>query len=150
MHDAVVIALTSPIIIGIYYDGTLVERFDSTQQSSDALPLLFETIASKYTLRTLIYAKGPGSFMAIKVAYLFLKTYSIVKTIPLLAADAFYFNGNCPFKAVGKLCFVKIDGTITTQKFETVPMAYFDLPGDLNLDDFTDEALPFYGIDAVG
>jgi len=150
MHDAVVIALTSPIIIGIYKDGELVERFESEKQSSDALPELFERILEKYSLSHLVYAKGPGSFMAIKIAYLFLKTLSIVLNIRLLAADAFYFNGNQPLKAVGKLYFVKMAGNIETKKFEAPVPANFRLPSQLNLNDFSGDALPYYGIGAVG
>ncbi len=150
MHDAVVIALTSPILVGIYKDGVLVERFESAEQSSDALPELFERILKKYTLSTIVYAKGPGSFMAIKIAYLYLKTLSIVLGCRLLAGDAFYFNGNRPLKAVGKLYFVKIADTIETKKFETPVPADFRLPSKLNLNDFSDDALPYYGIGAVG
>ena len=150
MHDAVVIALTSPIVVGIYKDGRLVERLENHSPSSDALPALFEQILEKYELSHLVYANGPGSFMAIKVAYLFLKTLSIVLNIRLLAADAFYFNGNRPIKAVGKLHFVKMASTITTQKFETPVAADFRLPSQLNLNDFSEDALPYYGIGAVG
>jgi tRNA A37 threonylcarbamoyladenosine modification protein TsaB len=150
MHDAVVIALTSPIIVGIYKEGRLVDRFESRRQSSDALPELFEIILQKYRLSHLVYANGPGSFMAIKVAYIFLKTISIVQGIRLLATDAFYFNGNQPLKAVGKLYFVKIAATIKTKKFETPVTAEFRLPSQLNLNDFSDDTLPYYGIGAVG
>lgn len=150
MHDAVVIALTSPIVVGIYKDGTLVERYESHKQSSDALPELFDAILKKYTLSHLIYANGPGSFMAIKVAYLYLKTVSIVLGAKLLAADAFYFNGNRPLKAVGKLYFVKMASEIKTKKFETPVESDFQLPSRLNLNDFSDDALPYYGIGAVG
>jgi tRNA A37 threonylcarbamoyladenosine modification protein TsaB len=150
MHDAVVIALTSPILVGIYKDGAQVERFESAKQSSDALPELFERILQKYTLGTIAYAKGPGSFMAIKIAYLYLKTLSIVLDIRLVATDAFYFNGNRPLKAVGKLYFVKMADTIETKKFETPVPADFRLPSKLNLNDFSDDALPYYGIGAVG
>lgn len=150
MHDAVVIALTSPIVVGIYKNGELVERFSSEAQSSEALPELFSAILKKYRLATLVYANGPGSFMAIKVAYLYLKTLAIVTGAKLLAADAFYFNGGQPIKAVGKLCFVKMADTIKTQKLESLPQAEFKLPSQLNLNDFSDDALPFYGIGAVG
>ncbi len=51
--------------------------------------------------------------MGIKVTYLFLKTLSIVKNIPLLAIDGFFFNENHPIKAVGKLYFVKNSNTIS-------------------------------------
>lgn len=150
MHDAVVIALTAPIVVGIYKDGELVERFEHAAQSSDALPELFGRILKKYRLSHLVYASGPGSFMAIKIAYLYLKTLSIVLGTKLLAADAFYFNGNQPLKAVGKLYFVKIADTIETKKFETPPSADFRLPSTVNLKDFSEDALPNYGIGAVG
>jgi hypothetical protein len=88
--------------------------------------------------------------MAIKVAYLYLKTLSIVLGTKLLAADAFYFNGNRPLKAVGKLYFVKMASEIKTKKFETPVESEFQLPSRLNLNDFSDDALPYYGIGAVG
>lgn len=150
MHDAVVIALTAPVVVGIYKDGRLVERFEHPAQSSDALPELFGKIMEKYRLRHLVYANGPGSFMAIKITYLYLKTLSIVLGAKLLAADAFYFNGNHPIKAVGKLYFVKIADTIETKKLETPPSADFRLPSTVNVKDFSEEALPNYGISAVG
>lgn len=150
MHDAVVIALTSPILVGIYKDGKLIERYERHEQSSEVLPALFGDIMKKYRLRTLVYANGPGSFMAIKVTYLYLKTLSIVWGIRLLAADAFRFNGQQPIKAVGKLYFVKMADTIQTQKLDAPPQAEFQLPSQLNLNDFSEDALPFYGIGAVG
>jgi len=150
MHDAVVVALTTPVMVGIYRDGERIETFTSSRQSSEALPELFETILQRYELSRLVYANGPGSFMAIKIAYLFLKTLSIVKAIPLLAADAFYFNGNRPVKAVGKLYFVKTSSAIKTEKFEEPQTAVFELPQRIAIKDFTDASLPAYGIGAVG
>jgi hypothetical protein len=87
--------------------------------------------------------------MAIKIAYVFLKTLSIVKEIPLRAADSFHFNGGHPVKAVGKLYFVKTSGTIATKRFEEAPERSFALPPVLDTADFSDESLPFYGIGAV-
>ena len=40
--------------------------------------------------------------MAIKVAYLFLKTISISKNIELESCSGFEFNKNSPIKALGK------------------------------------------------
>jgi hypothetical protein len=87
--------------------------------------------------------------MAIKISYLFLKTLSIIKKIPLLATDAFYFNNNTPIKAVGKLCFVRIADKIETKVFDEVPKNSFELPQELVLEDFSSDALPYYGIAAV-
>jgi len=150
MHDLVVIALTPPLIIGVYKDKKLIETIKSDERSSEILPEIFRELLCKYELGHIIYAKGPGSFMAIKVSYIFLRTLCIVKNISLLATDAFYFNNNAPIKAVGKLYFVKNRDTIETQSFSEVPVMEFALPQDLILEDFSEETAPFYGIGAVG
>ncbi len=150
MHDLVVIALTPPLIIGVYKDKKLIETIRSEERSSEFLPELFKELLSKYEVEHIIYAKGPGSFMAIKISYIFLRTLCIVKNISLLATDAFYFNNNAPIKAVGKLYFVKNRDTIETQSFSEVPAMEFALPQDLILEDFSEETAPFYAIGAVG
>lgn len=148
--DILVIALSSPIQIGVYEDAKLIESIVSKEKSSDCLPLLFDKLLQKYNVQQLFYAKGPGSFMAIKIAYIFLKSISILKNIPLFATDAFYFNKNQPIKAIGKLCFVKIASEIKTQKLETVPESIFKLPDALEYSEFTTVATPLYMIGAVG
>ena len=148
--DILLVALSSPIQIGVYENNTLIETISTTQKSSDALPEIFDDIFKKYEVEKLFYANGPGSFMAIKVAYIFLKSISIIKKIPLFATDAFYFNENNPIKAIGKLYFVKISSEIKTQKLETVPEAPFRLPDELEYDEFTKIATPLYMIGAVG
>ncbi|MEO1937920.1 MAG: hypothetical protein ABGW85_04705 [Sulfurimonas sp.] len=148
--DVVLIALNSPIRLGIYENQKLIEEIESYEKSSDVLPLLFKDILEKYELKQLFYANGPGSFMAIKVAYIFLESLSILKKIPLFARDAFYFNDNKPIKAIGKLCFVKIADNIQTQKFETVPEVDFKLPKELNYNEFSKDTAPLYKIGAVG
>lgn len=148
--DVLLIALTSPIQIGIYENQKCIETIHSEEHSSEILPTLFENILERYDIQHLIYTNGPGSFMAIKVSYIFLKTLCIVKNIPLLAADAFEFNGNIPIKAVGKLCFVKNSDTITTQIFPEVPSSSFILPQHIDINKFSTETAPFYGIGAVG
>ena len=148
--DILVIALSSPILVGVYEDQKLIETIESDEKSSDILPTIFEGLLQKYELKNLFYANGPGSFMAIKVSYLFLKSLSILKGVKLYARDAFYFNENQPIKAIGKLCFVKIASEITTQKFEKVPEAHFRLPSELDYEEFTTNATPLYKIGAVG
>ncbi len=151
MHDLVVIALSAPVLIGIYdKNGRLVEKYSSEEKSSEALPRLFKQLMSKYSFGNIVYANGPGSFMAIKLSYIFLKTFCLVKNIRLLAVDAFYFNGNAPIKAVGKLYFVKTSEAIITKVFEAPPESVFCLPSRLTLESFKQESTPFYGISAVG
>lgn len=150
MHDALVIALGSPLLVGIYKEGTLVEEIKQEGMSSDLLPEIFDSLLKKYTFSNLIYAKGPGSFMGIKVTYLFLKTLGITKKIPLLATDAFFFNQNSPIKAVGKLYFVKNSSVIELKPIETPEIIAFELPKTIDLEKFDSDNLPYYGIDAVG
>lgn len=150
MHDVVVIALGTPLRVGVYQEGLLIESIESEQGASEALPQIFAALMSRYRLRTLAYAKGPGSFMGIKVAYLFLKTLSIVNGYRFVATDAFFFNENRPIKAVGKLYFVKNADTIETRAFDEVPQGGFVLPRQIRIDEFDVDTLPFYGIGAVG
>lgn len=148
--DLVLITLSSPIMIGIYEEKKLIDSIVSSEKSSDVLPLLFQEIFQKYEVKNLFYANGPGSFMAIKVAYIFLKSLSIVKKIPLYAVDAFYFNENRPIKAIGKLYFVKVASEIKTEKFDEKIENDFKLPKQLNYNDFKNNTTaPLYSIGAV-
>lgn len=148
--DVVFITLSSPILVGVYEEQKLIETIESSQKSSDVLPKIFEELAEKYAIKALFYTNGPGSFMAIKIAYIFLKSMSVLKNIPLFATDAFYFNKNQPIKAIGKLFFVKVASEITTQKLETAPQTHFMLRGVLEYSEFNAAAAPLYGIGAVG
>lgn len=147
--DILLIALSSPIKVGIYENNKLIDTIISEKKSSDVLPLIFEDIFKKYNVEKLFYANGPGSFMAIKVAYVFLKSISILKNIPLFATDAFYFNENQPIKAIGKLYFVKVSSEIETNKLLEAQEANFKLPELLVYSDFTTTAIPLYSIGAV-
>jgi hypothetical protein len=150
MHDAVVIALGSPILVGIYdASGRLIESIKSDRMGSDALSDIFSDLLDRYTISRLVYANGPGSFMGIKVTYLFLKTLSIVKKIPLLAIDGFFFNENHPIKAYGKLYFVKNSTTISTTALDQPILKDFELPSVLYVENFKSDNTPYYGIDAV-
>ena len=148
--DVVCVTLSSPILIGIYEDKKLIETVSSQEKTSEILPKIFEEILEKYDVKNLFYAKGPGSFMAIKITYIFLKSLSVLKNIPLFATDAFYFNENQPIKAIGKLFFVKISSKIETRKLEKVPTSEFKLKDVLEYDEFDSESTPLYAIGAVG
>ena len=148
--DIVLVALSSPIQVGIYEQKKLIDTITSDEKSSEVLPIIFKDLLAKYDIQNLFYANGPGSFMAIKVAYVFLKSISILKNIPLYARDAFYFNENQPIKAIAKLYFVKISSEIKTQKLEQVPQSEFILKDVLKYAEFTKQSTPLYAIGAVG
>ncbi len=147
--DVLLIALSSPIMVGIYEDSKLIDSVVSEEKSSDILASIYDKIFKKYNVKRLYFANGPGSFMAIKVAYIFLKSISILKDIELFATDAFKFNENNPIKAIGKLYFVKISQEIQTQKLDNVPIVAFKLPKLLDHNEFSTNTAPLYKIGAV-
>lgn len=142
--------MTPPLQIGIYHDKRLIERIQTKEKTSDALPKLFDKILKEYQLNALYFAKGPGSFMAIKVSYIFLRTLSITRNIPLYATEGFTFNDNKPIKATGALYFMKENGKIQTKKIDAHQEAYtFTLPEILEQRHFTDDVEPLYILPAV-
>ena len=147
--DILLIALSSPVLVGVYESGELIEKIQSSERSSEVLPRIYKELLKKYDVRSFVYANGPGSFMSIKVAYIFLRSLGILKDIPLYAMDAFSFNGNRPIKAVGKLHFVKIQDKIKTQKFEEIIEPSFELPQTLDMAEASSNSAPMYGIGAV-
>ena len=147
--DILLVALSSPILVGVYKDARLIEKIESDERSSEVLPRIYKELLQKYDVKSFIYANGPGSFMSIKVAYIFLRSLGILKDIPLYAMDAFHFNGGRPIKAVGKLHFVKIQDKIETQKFDEVIEPSFELPQTLVKEELSTNSAPMYGIGAV-
>ena len=147
-----VISITSPILVGIYdQEDNLVEIISKEGKTSDILPLIFEELEAKYTLKELLYVNGPGSYMAIKISYIFLKTYSIIKNITLKGAVGFEFNGNSPIKALGKKYFFNgKDGNISIDFLKkTDTIEDFILPKRLNKNIFSKDCLPNYNLPAV-
>lgn len=149
--EVLVISLASPLLIGIYQDNHLIDTCEVEGKTSDILPQAFEDIIKQYEIKQLYYVNGPGSYMAIKVAYLFLQTISIVKDIELLATDGFSLNNNSPIKALGKKYFFKQhDGTIEIDFLDDNSLLRsFKLPKVLNKDIFIEDPLPNYNLPAI-
>jgi len=144
-----VISISTPILIGIYKDDQLVESISKEGMTSDILPLLFKDLLLRYEIEELLYVNGPGSYMAIKVAYIFLKTISITNNIQLKACDGFEFNQNSPIKALGKKYFIKKDGSILIDFLKDEEIKDFELPSSLDKDIFSEDSLPTYNLPAV-
>lgn len=146
--DIVIIALSSPIKIGIYFNNRLIECFQSSEKVSEYLPKIYVELLKNYDINRIIFAKGPGSFMSIKLTYVFLKTLNIARNISLKACDGFSFT-KTPIKAVGKLYFIKENGKITIKKIEGQVKTIFNLPKDLKDIKFSNDVEPFYILPAV-
>ncbi len=147
--EIVVIALGTPLLVGIYREGKLTQKIVSRDKTSEALPRIFEDILKKYSIKRVYYAKGPGSFMAIKLAYIFLKSLQIVKNFELYGCEGFVFNENRPIKAVGNLYFVKENDKIVTKKIDNPIDWDFQLPKKLDNLNCSLDTAPLYVIPAV-
>ena len=116
--EVLVISLGTPLLVGVYRDQKLIKSYQEQQKTSDILPIVFNKILNDFELEAIYMANGPGSFMAIKVGFVFLKTISIALKIPLLGCDGFYFNQNSPIKAVANRYFMKKNGKIVIDIFD--------------------------------
>lgn len=135
--------------MGIYENGLLVEFFESEDKTSYSLPKIFNNLLKIYKCKKLYYVKGPGSFMAIKISYIFLKTLSISLNIPFFACEGFNVNQNSPIKAYGKLYFIKQNGKIVTKQYEKTQKNDIILPKILKEINFTKEIEPLYVLPAI-
>jgi len=150
--EVLVISIASPILVGIYKDGKLKETMSIEGMTSDTLPAIFDKLLKKYIkLDAIYYVNGPGSYMAIKVAYIFLKSIAIVKNIPLYSTKGFAFNGNTPIKALGKKYFFNnLDDTIKIDFLEEgTILQEFSLPQILDKNIFSSDNIPSYNLPAV-
>lgn len=127
----------------------MIQTYASDKHTSEALPALFTSILELYIPQRLFFARGPGSFMAIKISYIFLKTFGISLDIPFLACDGFVFNENAPIKAMRNLYFVKENDAIKTVRFEKAVDQKFSLPKRLDPSLFSDLVEPLYMLPAV-
>lgn len=146
-----VISISSPILVGIYKNNSLIDAISSEGKTSDVLPSIFHELLEKYFIENIYYVNGPGSYMAIKISYIFLKTLSITKNIPLKSASGFIFNDNSPIKALGKKYFFNgQDDKITLDFIESVEeLKKFRLPNDISTIVFSEDTLPNYHLPAV-
>ncbi|PUE64987.1 hypothetical protein [Arcobacter caeni] len=150
MIEVLVITISNPLLIGIYENKKLIKEHKLDGKTSDLLPSLFEQLLKDYNIDKIIYVNSPGSFMAIKIAYIFLKTISIIKNIKLEACEGFEFNQNSPIKALGKKYFIRNENEVKVDFLEKECIIHdFKLPMCIEKYNFNEETLPIYNLPAV-
>lgn len=150
MIEVLVISISRPLKIGLYENSKLIKIFEDDGKTSDVLPSIFDDILKKYKLEKIYYVNSPGSYMAIKVAYIFLKSLAITRDIEFYAASGFHFNENSPIKALGKKYFMNNNGEIIIDFLEENSIIQdFKLPEVLEYKIFTSDTLPIYNLPAV-
>jgi len=150
LTEVIVISISNPLLIGIYENKQLIKEYKLEGKTSDLLPSLFKKILKEFDIKRINYVNSPGSYMAIKVAYIFLKTISITKNIELLACNGFEFNQNSPIKALGKKYFKQIKNEIKVDFLEKDDIIRdFKLPKNIDKINFNKQTLPIYNLPAV-
>ena len=148
-NTLLVLATTTPLRIGVYRKGMLIDERSSERKTSEMLLPLLEELMEAYDVKQIIYTRSPGSYMAIKLTYLTLKTIEIVRGIPCLGCSTFALNGGKPVKAIGNLYFIKEKETIITKKFEEPADTSFVLPHSIQDLEVDEESTPAYLLPAV-
>jgi len=136
-------------MIGVYEEGELIDSITSESKTSEVLLPLLKECLDKYDISRMIYTRGPGSYMAIKLTYIMLKTIEIMRGIECAGCSGFALNGGEPIKAIGNLYFIKEKETIITKKYEQPVNVEFTLPQSIHDLELDEESTPDYKIPAV-
>jgi len=136
-------------MLGVYEEGELIDTLSSDLKTSQILLPLIKECLDKYDISTIIYTRGPGSYMAIKLTYIILKTIEIMQGIKCVGCSGFALNGGEPIKAIGNLYFIKEKETIITKKYEQPVNVKFTLPQSIQDLELDEESTPDYILPAV-
>ena len=148
-YKVLIISIASPLLIGVYKNNKLIEKIESNQKTSEILLKLLVDLSLKYNYSKIIYTNGPGSYMAIKLTYITLRSLEILKGISFEGCNAFDLNKKKPIKAMGKLYFIKEKETIITKKFDEAVEQRFELPSMLSEVTILNDNKPLYILPAV-
>jgi tRNA A37 threonylcarbamoyladenosine modification protein TsaB len=144
-----IISISSPLLVGVYRDDSLIDTISSEKKTSEILLPVIMNCLDTYNISSIIYTRGPGSYMAIKLSYIMLKTLEITRDIPCFGCSGFELNGGEPIKAIGNLYFIKEKETIITKKFEQPVDVVFTLPQSIQDLAIDEESTPEYILPAV-
>ena len=142
-------AIAVPLQLGLYRENRKITQLEIEGQTSEVLLAAVERWLEEYEVERCIYVNGPGSYMAIKLTYLMLRTIEMIRGITFFGVSAFELNGGKPVKAMGNLYFTKEKETIMTQKFDDKVKQEFWLPDDLRVVSLEEENMPHYILPAV-
>ena len=148
-YELLIISISSPLMLGVYEEGRLIDTISSDLKTSQILLPLIKECLDRYDISRIIYTRGPGSYMAIKLTYIILRTIEIMQGIKCVGCSGFALNGGQPIKAIGNLYFIKEKETIITKKYEQAMNVKFTLPQSIQDLELDEESTPEYILPAV-
>lgn len=129
----------------------LDQEYTLHEHISESLAKVLNDVCKKNIINRLIYVNGPGSFMGLKIAYVMLKSFSIIKKCDFLCIDGFELSKGEPIRATKTMSFVKsIDknGALNIE-LKNVQPGNISLLKDISLLKFSNNTLPQYFTAAV-
>jgi len=148
-YSILIISISSPLLIGVYENEILIKTISTEEKTSEILLPTLTDVLNTHKVSKIIYTRGPGSYMAIKLTYIMLKTIEILRGIPCVGCSGFALNNKQPIKAIGNLYFIKEKETIMTKKYEQPVHAPFALPQSIHDLVLDEESTPEYVLPAV-
>jgi len=147
MIEVFILSISKPLIVGVYKDKKLLKTIIKEQNTSDILADVIDDLLKQFNIRAFYYANGPGSYLSIKLVYVFLSTISIIKKIPFFGANGFCFNDNSPIKAIGNKYFFNKSDKIILDDLKDAKIQDFYLPKTLKSEIFKPNLAPLYELD---
>ena len=135
----------TPLCVGLYdASGVLVRRYERTGQISQVLYPLFREIGAEFEVVALAYARGPGSFMGLKLGFVFLRSFAIAKKIPMRSASSFFFSAGAPIVATRHSAYLLSDDKISLCRLESAPENRMQLPKRVDFEALDEPLEPLY------
>lgn len=142
------LTIAKPTVVALYDENNrFLKSYAFEEKITDGLYKTVKEIERSFEIVRVAYANGPGSFMGLKLGYVFLQTYSAVRDIPFVATESFTFADK--IHSNGKRWFVKSVDSVDLIVLDDSPIDMPNLPERLDLMLFSDSVEPNYILPAV-
>lgn len=135
---------------GVYEDFVLEAKGSEDGKALDSLVQILVRLQAVYKISSIFYARGPGSFVSLKLLHIFVHTLCCTRQIPVFATDSFYFDSS-PIPAFSRQYFIKKEeGDVVLSEIKGEIKLYSPiLPEVLICEDFCQETVPLYVLSPV-
>ena len=152
MRNATLLLISAikPFVLAVYDErNELIEQHASDQHLTTALYMITSEIDARYCVTKVAYIRGPGSFMGLKLGFVFMRSFALARGIDFTAADSFALTADRPVFSHKNRYFVKENGVISVQRFDQPQPNFLIPPLALDTTIFNADTLPQYILGAI-
>jgi tRNA A37 threonylcarbamoyladenosine modification protein TsaB len=144
------ISAAKPCFFALYDEnGEMIEQESCDKPLTESLYVLMSAAERRYSIKRVLYVNGPGSFMGLKLGFVFMRTFALAREIDFAACDSFAITGGAPVFSHKNRWFVKNGSSIELIRFENPPENRLIPPKKLNMANFSGDTTPCYLLPAV-